>query len=301
MNSPLLPTIGWIGTGIMGNPMCANLIKAGYNCLVYSRTASKAVNLIEQGAIFCDSPKRITETAQIIISMVSFPSDVEKIYFGAEGIFSGNIPGKTVIDMTTNAPSLAIKIAQKAHEMEAKALDAPVSGGDIGAKNASLSIMVGGDHAAFIEQKKLFSILGKNCVYHGPAGSGQHAKMANQIAIAGSMIGMCESLLYAEKSGLNLHHVLQSISGGAAGSWSLNQLAPRILNHDYQPGFIIEHFVKDLRIALEEADKLPLCLPGLALVKQLYTALIAQGHKKQGTQALILALRQLNQSNLANE
>lgn len=286
--------IGWIGTGIMGNSMCSNLQKAGHECFVYSRTKAKTANLVANGAVYCESPQQVAEAADIIFTIVSMPKDVEHVYFGDNGIFSANVKGKTLVDMTTNAPSLAKKIAEQGAQQKAFVLDAPVSGGDVGAKNGTLAIMIGGDELAFNEQKDLFEIMGKTVVYEGKAGNGQHTKMANQIAIAGAMIGACESLLYSYKAGLDLQLVLDAISGGAAGSWSLTNLAPRILKEDYEPGFIVEHFVKDMRIALEEADKMNLSLPGLALVKQLYAALIAQGGSRKGTQALMLALKQLN-------
>jgi len=286
--------VGWIGTGIMGNAMCANLQKAGHECFVYSRTKAKTNDLVANGAVYCESPQRVTEAADIIFTIVSMPNDVREVYFGDKGIFAADVKGKTLIDMTTNAPTLAKKIALHGNQQGALILDAPVSGGDVGAKNGTLAIMVGGDERAFNEQKNLFDIMGSTVIYEGKAGNGQHTKMANQIAIAGSMIGVCESLLYSYKAGLDLRLVLDAISGGAAGSWSLSNLAPRILKEDYEPGFIVEHFVKDMRIALEEADKANLSLPGLALVKQLYTALIAQGGGRKGTQGLMLALKHLN-------
>lgn len=286
--------LGWIGVGVMGNPMCQHLINAGHKVFLYSRTHSKIVNLQTQGAIACSSPVEVAEKADIIFTMVSFPQDARKVYLEEHGLFKANIANKIFIDMTTNSPTLSLKLYEHAKALGASILDAPVSGGDIGAKNAALSIMVGGDEAVFKQCKDLFDVLGKTVVYQGKAGSGQHAKMCNQIAIAGGMIGACESLLYGYKMGLDLHTVLESIAKGAAGSWTLENLAPRILREDFAPGFYVEHFVKDLRIALEEADKINLALPGLALVKQLYTALIAQGKSKDGTQALILALKHLN-------
>ncbi len=286
--------IGWIGVGVMGNAMSQHLLKAGHELFVYSRTPSKKVNLVEQGAIGCSSIIEVAESADVIFTMVSFPSDVKKVYLEEKGLFQTNVKNKTFIDMTTNAPSLAMNLYEVGKELGASVLDAPVSGGDVGARNATLSIMVGGDEKVFEQVKDLFQLLGKNIVYQGKAGNGQHTKMSNQIALAGVMIGVCESLLYGDKMGLDLPTVLKSIAGGAAGSWTLDNLAPRILKSDFEPGFYVEHFIKDLRIALEEADRMNLALPGLALVKQLYTALIAQGKGKKGTQALILALKQLN-------
>lgn len=286
--------IGWIGAGIMGNSMCQHFLNAGHSVFLHSRTHSKTINLQNQGAVVCATPTEIAELADIIFTMVSFPADVRKVYLQDNGLFKADVKNKIFIDMTTNSPTLAISLYEKGKILGASVLDAPVSGGDIGAKNAALSIMVGGDEDIFNENKKLLELLGKTVIYQGQAGSGQHAKMCNQIAIAGSMIGACESLLYGYRMGLDLTAVLQSIAVGAAGSWTLDNLAPRILREDFEAGFFVEHFVKDLRIAMEEADKVNLALPGLSLVKQLYSALIAQGKGKKGTQALLLALKHLN-------
>ncbi len=286
--------VGWIGTGIMGQPMCGHLVKAGFECFVYSRTQSKTAPLVALGAKGVDNPQAVASEADIIFTIVSLPEDVERVYFGDKGLFKTPMQGKIFVDMSTSSPSLAQKIAQYAESHAAKALDAPVSGGDVGAKNATLSIMAGGEKETFNEVKPLFEQMGKSISYQGLAGSGQHTKMANQIAIAGSMIGCCESLIYAAKAGLNLESVLQAISSGAAGSWSLANLAPRICQQDFEPGFIVAHFVKDMRIALDQADKMNLCLPGLSLVKQLYHAVMNAGYGQKGTQALFLALKQMN-------
>ena len=286
--------IGWIGTGVMGVSMCSLLMKEGYSATVYNRTKAKAAPLLEQGATWVDSPMEVAATADVVFTIVGFPKDVEEVYFGANGIFSGAKPGSIVVDMTTTRPSLAEKIAAEATTKNIEAIDAPVSGGDVGAKNGTLSIMVGGNKAAVDTIMPLFEIMGKNIIHQGKAGAGQHTKMCNQITIAGTMIGVCESLLYGHKAGLDLDVMLQSISGGAAGCWTLSNLAPRVVKRNFDPGFYVEHFIKDMEIALEEARRLHLSLPGLALVHQLYKAVEAQGHGRKGTHALTLALEQLS-------
>lgn len=286
--------IGWIGTGVMGVSMAGHLIKNGYNLSVYNRTRSKADSLVEAGATWYDTPGEVAANSDIIFTIVGFPNDVEQVYFGADGIFSGIKDGSIVVDMTTTAPSLAVKIDDEAKKKNAGAVDAPVSGGDVGAKNGTLSIMVGGDKEHVDTVMPLFEIMGKNIVYEGKAGSGQHTKMCNQITIAGTMIGVCESLLYGYKAGLDLNIMLEAISGGAAGCWTLNNLAPRIVNRNFDPGFYVEHFIKDMEIALAEARRMNLCLPGLALAHQLYKAVEAQGHGRKGTHALMLALEHIS-------
>ncbi|MCB0685639.1 MAG: NAD(P)-dependent oxidoreductase [Saprospiraceae bacterium] len=286
--------IGWIGTGVMGVSMAGHLIVNGYNLSVYNRTRSKADSLVEAGATWYDTPGEVAANSDIIFTIVGFPNDVEQVYFGADGIFSGIKDGSIVVDMTTTAPSLAVKIDDEAKKKNAGAVDAPVSGGDVGAKNGTLSIMVGGDKEHVDTVMPLFEIMGKNIVYEGKAGSGQHTKMCNQITIAGTMIGVCESLLYGYKAGLDLNIMLEAISGGAAGCWTLNNLAPRIVNRNFDPGFYVEHFIKDMEIALAEARRMNLCLPGLALAHQLYKAVEAQGHGRKGTHALMLALEHIS-------
>lgn len=286
-----MKNIAWIGTGVMGQSMCQHLINANYTVSVYNRTKSKAENLIASGATWFDTAQAAVEQADVICTMLGYPKDVADIYLFKSGIINAAKEEAIFIDFTTTKPSLSQQIYQQAKAQNKCSLDAPVSGGDIGAKNASLSIMIGGDKAIFEKMQPIFDILGKDIVYQGPTGSGQHTKMCNQIVIAGTMIGMCESLIYAKKSGLNLETMLKSISGGAAGCWSLDNLAPRILNEDYDPGFFVEHFIKDLEIAVEEAEKLELHLPGLNLVKDIYVKLKALGHGRKGTQALILALQ----------
>ena len=286
--------IGWIGTGVMGISMAGHLIKNGYSLSVYNRTKKKADELIQIGATWCESPAIVARSSDIIFTIVGFPQDVEEVYFGSDGIFTAVKSGSILIDMTTTAPSLAEKIYAKAKEKSVGSVDAPVSGGDVGAKNGTLSIMVGGDKNDVESIMPLLQIMGKNIVYEGKAGSGQHTKMCNQITIAGTMIGVCESLLYAQKAGLDLTTMLEAISGGAAGCWSLTNLAPRVVNRNFDPGFYVEHFVKDMEIALAEARRMNLSLPGLALVHQLYKAVEAQGHGRKGTHALSLALEHIN-------
>lgn len=286
--------IGWIGTGVMGVSMCGHLMDRGHAVIVYNRTKAKAQPLVDRGAIWADSPGQVAEQTDVVFTMVGFPHDVRAVYFGSGGTLEGARRGSIVVDMTTTQPTLAREIEAAAREKDILSLDAPVSGGDIGARNATLSIMVGGDEVAFRTVRPLFEAMGKNVVYQGPGGAGQHTKMCNQIVIAGTMIGVCESLLYGYKAGLNLETMLSSISGGAAGCWTLTHLAPRILQRNFDPGFFVQHFIKDMGIALDEARRMNLSLPGLALVHQLYLAVQAQGHGKLGTHALILALEQMS-------
>ncbi len=286
--------IGWIGTGVMGSSMCGHLLAKGYPITVYNRTKSKAQKLIDAGAEWADSPKELAERSDVIFTIVGFPADVREVYFSENGILAGASVGSVLVDMTTTEPALAKEIYSAAREKGIYAVDAPVSGGDVGAKQATLSIMVGGDKEIVNAIMPLFELMGKNIVYQGQAGSGQHTKMCNQITIAGTMIGVCEALLYGYKAGLDLETMLKSISGGAAGCWTLDNLAPRILKRNFDPGFFVEHFVKDMGIALDEAKRMNLALPGLALVHQLYLAVQAQGHGKLGTHALMLALEKLS-------
>lgn len=277
----------------MGLPMARHLRNAGYNLNVNNRTRTKARSLIDSGCKWFDSPAEIAENSDIIITIIGFPEDVEEVYFGETGIFRNIKKDTILIDMSTTRPSLAIKIDKEARKQKAFFIDAPVSGGQVGAENASLSIMIGGEKEKVDLMLPLFEILGKNMVYQGPAGSGQHTKMCNQITVAGTMIGVCESLLYSFKAGLDPETMLQSISKGAAGCWTLDVLAPKVIKGDFAPGFLVDHFVKDLKIALEEAENMKLSLPGLALVKQLYISLQAMGKGQSGTQALYLALKQM--------
>jgi len=290
-------TIGWIGTGVMGAPMAGHLQAAGHELYIFSRSKKKAEPLISKGAHWCESVAEVAAHAEILFTMVSLPTDVEEVYLGERGIFSVDGPSRIMVDMTTSRPTLAQMIAEKASKGGMDSLDAPVSGGDIGAQNATLAIMVGGEKKAFETVLPLFRLIGQNISHMGGPGAGQHTKMCNQILIAGTMIGVCESLLYAEKTGLDQQAVIDIIGKGAASCWAINNLGPRIVRRDYDPGFFVEHFIKDMGIALGEAAAAGLSLPGLALVHQLYLAVKAQGYGRAGTQALMLALRALNRLN----
>jgi 3-hydroxyisobutyrate dehydrogenase len=285
--------IGWVGTGVMGRSMCGHILEKGYRTTVFNRSKIKALPLVEKGAVWADSPLEAAQESDVVFTMVGFPEDVREVYFGQAGILNGAGPGTILVDMTTTDPALSVEIFQAAKERGCYSVDAPVSGGDVGARNATLSIMAGGDREVLEAVRSVLEIMGKNIVYQGSAGSGQHAKMCNQILIAGTMIGLCESLIYGFKAGLDLPIMLSSIRGGAAGCWSLDNLAPRVFRRDFSPGFFVEHFIKDMGIALKESARMGLSLPGLALVNQLYLAVKAQGHGKDGTQALLLALEQM--------
>lgn len=286
--------IGWIGTGVMGKSMCGHLIDAGYRATVYNRSRDKLKPMLEKGAAAADSPSAVAEASDVIFTIVGYPRDVRDVTLGADGTLAGAKAGAVLVDMTTSEPALAAEIAEAAQKKGVHAVDAPVSGGDIGAKEARLSIMIGGEPEVVNALKPLFEIMGKTIVHQGPAGAGQHTKMVNQVLIATNMIGVCEALLYGTKAGLDLNTVLQSVSSGAAGSWSLSNLGPRMIAGRFEPGFFIEHFLKDMGIALAEAKRMNLSLPGLALAEQLYRAVAAQGHARDGTQALILALADLS-------
>ena len=286
MFTPENTVIGFIGTGVMGKSMAGNLLAAGYQLIVYTRTKEKARELFDKGADWVETPSEMAKKANVIITMVGYPSDVEEIYLGENGLVTNGQPGSFLIDMTTSAPSLAVKISKAAKEKGIHAIDAPVSGGDVGAKEAKLSIMVGGEKEDFEAVKALLNLLGTNIVYQGKAGAGQHTKMCNQIAIASNMIGVCEAIIYAEKAGLDPESVLKSITTGAAGSWSLNNLAPRMLNGNFEPGFYIKHFIKDMKIAIDEAEHMEMKVPGLSLAKSLYEQLAEMGEENSGTQAL---------------
>ncbi|EMI09340.1 NAD(P)-dependent oxidoreductase [Anoxybacillus gonensis] len=281
-----MQTIGFIGLGVMGKSMARHLLRAGYSLVVYTRTKQKAEDILAEGALWKETVKDVAKAADVVMTMVGEPQDVEYVYFGDDGILAHAKRGTYVIDFTTSKPSLAVRIHEAAKEKGIFVLDAPVSGGDIGARDGTLSIMVGGDKEAFSACMPLLSHLGKNIVWQGEAGAGQHTKMCNQIAIATNMIGVCEALVYAEKAGLDPERVLRSISQGAASSWSLSNLAPRMLAGDFAPGFYVKHFIKDMGIALAEAETLGLSLPGLKLAKQLYESLAERGEEQSGTQAL---------------
>ncbi len=279
--------IAFIGIGVMGKSMASNLMTAGHDLTVYTRTKIKAQDLIDRGAKWASTPLQAAKDVDVVISMVGYPHDVEEIYLGENGVLKSVKAGTTIIDMTTSSPKLAQQIYKTALSQGISLLDAPVSGGDVGAKNGTLAIMVGGDKTAFDNMMPLFNAMGKTICYFGTAGSGQYAKMSNQIAIASNMMGVCESLAYAKKCGLNPDDVLSVISTGAAGSWSLSNLAPRMLKGDFAPGFFIKHFIKDMKIAIESAKEMNLQLPGLTLAEKLYEELAAKGLENDGTQALI--------------
>lgn len=288
--------IGWIGAGVMGEPMCGHLLDAGYAVSIYSRTRSKADSLIGRGASWCESPAAVAGCSEVLFTMVGTPDEVRDVYFSAHGIFSMLQPGSTVIDMSTTAPSLSVEIAQSAAGLGAQAIDAPVSGGDVGARNARLSIMLGGEISSVNAVMPLFECLGSNIVYMGGAGSGQHTKLCNQMVVAGSMIGVCEALVYAERSGLDCEQLVAAIRPGAAACWTLENLAPRMIAGDDDPGFMVDHFIKDLGIALRESTALGLDLPGLKLAHELYRQTRKIGHGQSGTQALIHAIRAMGRS-----
>jgi len=288
-----MSSIGWIGTGVMGEPMAAHLIEDGHRLTVFTRTRSKARELIEMGAKWAHSPRETAKDKDFVCTMVGYPQDVWEVVLGKEGIINTIKAGSIFIDFTTSKPSLTVEIAEALKKKGVFSLDAPVSGGDVGARNATLSIMVGGDKKAFKAAKRILEKLGETVILQGGPGCGQHTKMCNQIQIAGTMIGMVEALIYGTKAGLDLETMLYSVSGGAAGCWSLDNLAPRILKGDMEPGFFVDHFVKDMGIALEEAQRMRISLPGLALVYQLYVSVQAIGAGHKGTQALYLALQRM--------
>jgi 3-hydroxyisobutyrate dehydrogenase len=286
--------IAWIGTGVMGASMCGHLITAGHDVVIYTRTPAKAAALLERGARWVATPKEAAAQSDVIFSMVGMPEDVREVYLSPEGILAGAKRGAIAVDMTSTSPSLAVEIDTAARALGVATVDAPVSGGDVGARNATLSIMVGGDADTVARVRPLFELMGKAIVHQGPAGAGQHTKLCNQIVISGTMIGICESLLYGQRAGLNLETMLQSISGGAASCWALTNLAPRVLKGDFEPGFFIDHFVKDMGIALEECRRMKLKLPGLTMVHAIYQQAQQLGYGRKGTQALYLALEEMN-------
>ncbi len=282
-------TIGWIGTGVMGVSMAKHLMTAGHPLVIHTRTRARAEPLLAAGAQWAESPLAVAEQAEIVCSMVGYPEDVEVTHLGPQGTLSAAKAPALLIDFTTSSPALAQRIAERGAALGTQAIDAPVSGGDVGARNATLSIMCGGTEAAFQAARPVLDLLGKTVVLQGPAGAGQHTKMVNQLLIAGTMLGMAEALSYAKKAGLNPETVLQSVGGGAAASWSLTNLAPRILKSDFAPGFFIEHFLKDLRIALDEARALGLDLPCATAAERTYRALAEAGYARAGTQAIVHA------------
>jgi len=286
--------IGWIGTGVMGFSMAGHIQNGGHNLYIYNRTKEKAEGLVKRGGHWCSSPAEVARNSEVVFTIVGHPRDVEEVYLGEEGIVSAGGLCHTVVDMTTSSPQLARTIAEEALKQGMISLDAPVSGGDAGAKAATLSIMVGGETNAFAGVLPLLQLMGKVIAHMGGPGAGQHTKVCNQILVAGTMIGVCESLLYASRLGLDEQSVIDIIGNGAGRSWLINNLGPKIVRGDYAPGFLVEHFIKDMGIALEEAAACDLSLPGLSLVRQLYIAVKGQGHGRMGTQSLIIALRKLN-------
>jgi 3-hydroxyisobutyrate dehydrogenase len=289
-----ISTIGWVGTGIMGAHMCGHLLDAGYKMSVTSRTKQKASPLVERGARWCSTPAEAAEGADMVVTMVGYPSDVHAVVFGVAGVLSRARPGTVVVDMTTSEPELAKEIFEMAAGNGVGSLDAPVSGGDLGARNATLSVMVGGREGDFERALPVFERLGKAVTLAGGPGAGQHTKMANQVAIASGMVGVCEALLYARAAGLDVAKVVDTIAPGAAGSWSLSNYAPRALQGDFEPGFKVDHFIKDLGIALTEARRMKLALPGLALAEQLYEGTSARGLGEKGTHSLLFTLAELS-------
>ncbi len=286
--------IGWIGTGVMGTSMAGHLQTAGHNLSVFNRSRGKAENLLSNGAKWCSSPAEVASNSEIVFTIVGHPADVREVYLGENGVLKAESPCSIVVDMTTSQPSLAKMLYEESAKRGIESLDAPVSGGDVGARDAKLAIMVGGKKEIFDKVFPLFQLMGPTISYMGGPGSGQHTKVCNQIVVAGNMIGTCEALLYAAKQGLEKQQVIDIVGKGAASSWVINNLGPRIVQGNYDPGFFVEHFIKDMGIALDEAAAIGLSLPGLALVNQLYIAVKAQGHGRSGTQALFLALQALN-------
>ena len=290
-NPTTQPAIGWIGAGIMGSSMVGHLLRAGHPVVVHSRTRARCEPLLAAGATWADSPREAAANADIVCTNVGMPAELDEVMFGSAGAISAARRGQVFIDFGTSKPSASRRIAAAAAEKGAQALDAPVSGGDIGARNATLSIMVGGDADAFARAEPIFSRLGKTIVHQGGAGAGQRTKIVNQVLVAANTLGMCEAVHLAIRAGLDPQKVLASVGGGAAASWSISVLAPRVLNGDFEPGFLVEHLVKDLRIAREEAGELGLSLPLVELCLARYEALLAAGFGRKGTQGVFLLYR----------
>lgn len=284
--------VGFVGTGVMGGAMAGHLMDAGYLLRVHNRTRAKAEGLVGRGAVWCDSPGEVAAGAEAVITIVGYPADVERVYLADDGLVAAAQAGALLIDMTTSTPSLAVRIAAAAAARGVRALDAPVSGGDVGARDAKLTIMVGGDGDAFADAEAMLRVMGPNVVLQGGPGAGQHTKMANQIAIADTIVGVCESLAYAEAAGLDPARVLASIGAGSAGSWQLANYAPRMLAGDFAPGFFVKHFIKDMRIARDEAEAMAIDLPGLLLALGLFEDLAASGYEDRGIHALYLLYRE---------
>lgn len=286
--------VGWIGTGVMGGSMAGHLLRGGFAVTVTTRTRERADDLVSAGATWADTPAEVAASSDIVFSMVGYPSDVREVLLGPTGALSGARSGSVLVDMTTSEPALAVEVASAAATTGVHVLDAPVSGGDVGARNGTLTIMVGGRADVVEAVRPLFALMGANVVHQGDHGAGQHTKLVNQILIASTMVGLAEGLAYAHRVGLDVGQVLASVANGAAGSWSLTNLAPRITGDDFAPGFFVDHFVKDLGIALAEAKRARLALPGLALATQLYVALQGQGRGRDGTQSVVHAIAALS-------
>jgi 3-hydroxyisobutyrate dehydrogenase len=291
---PASTRIAWIGTGVMGSSMCGRLMDAGFAATVQNRSRAKTDALVARGAKFAATPREAAADAGVIFTMVGHPHDVHEVILGPEGVLAGCREGAILVDMTTSKPSLAERIAAVASERGVASIDAPVSGGDVGARNGTLSIMIGGDKETVDSLEPCWQAMGKTWILQGGPGAGQHTKMMNQTLVAGGMTSICEALLYAHRAGLDLNRALESVASGAAGSWALSNLGPRIIRGDFAPGFFVEHFLKDLAIVLEESRRMNLALPGVALAEQLYRAAAGQGHSRDGTQSLILALAQIS-------
>ena len=287
------PAVGWVGTGVMGAAMCGHVLDAGYPVAVTTRTKAKAQGLLDRGAVWADTPAEAAAGSDISFAIVGFPEDVREVFLGGEGLLAGASPGGVVVDMTTSEPALAVEIAERAAAKGVSAVDAPVSGGDVGARNGTLSIMIGGEEEAVERARPVFEAMGETIVRQGGPGAGQHTKAVNQILIAACIVGLSEALLYGRRAGLDLEAVMESVSGGAAGSWSLSNYGPRMLGGDFEPGFFVDHFVKDMGIALREAAAMQIPAPGLALARELYVSLQAQGLGRKGTQSLILAMARM--------
>jgi 3-hydroxyisobutyrate dehydrogenase len=292
--SPERTRVGWIGTGVMGRSMCGHLIDAGYKATVFNRTKSKADELVAKGARWADSPRDVAAASDVVFSIVGYPDDVREVLLSETGALAALKSGGVMVDMTTSRPSLAVQIAEAAAKKGVVSIDAPVSGGDVGAKNGTLSIMIGGDAATVAALAPLWKAMGSKWVLQGGPGAGQHTKAVNQTLIASGMIGVCEGLLYGYKAGLDLDKVLESVATGAAGSWSLSNYGPRMIAGNFEPGFFVEHFLKDVGIALEESRRMGLKMPGLEMAEQLYKMAAADGLARKGTQSLILALAKLS-------
>ncbi|MDA7858341.1 NAD(P)-dependent oxidoreductase [Mariniblastus sp.] len=299
--TPETTKIGWVGTGVMGHSMCRHLMDQGFQVSIFSRTREKAADLIAAGASWCDSPKQVAQASDVVFSIVGLPSDVREVFLSDHGVLAGCKSGNVVVDMTTSEPQLAIEITEAARALGVHSVDAPVSGGDVGAQAGTLSIMIGGESEVVAALEPCWKAMGKTYVRQGDAGCGQHAKIVNQILVAAGMIGVCESLLYAQQSGLDLDTVLKSVSSGAAGSWALSNLAPRIVSGHFDPGFFVDHFVKDLGIAMQESKRMSLKLPGLELACELYDRVVTRGDGHLGTHALQMTLAEMSELNWASK